>query len=229
MGPETRRSMADENQPNSEAKFTQADLDKVLGERLAKEREKFKDYDAVKAQLAEITEKLAKSDEERQAALEAKELEGKSELEKLKINLEKANKTAAEQAAAWAKKHADAESAAKSAYERFIGERKSNLVTNALVASGVRADVAEDALYIFMRDASFEIGEDHSIKGITVGGKAFEKAADAAKHFLTTKPTYAQPPKGGAGTGPNPGGPGKPGNVQTSNADEDFAFGLSKH
>ena len=54
------------SQPGPEPTFTQADVDKLITERLKREREKFRDYDDLKAQA-----KGKQSADERIAALEA--------------------------------------------------------------------------------------------------------------------------------------------------------------
>lgn len=51
-------------QPTQEAKFTQADLERHINERLTREREKYKDYDELKAK-AETLESASKSELEK--------------------------------------------------------------------------------------------------------------------------------------------------------------------
>lgn len=71
----------------TEAKFTQADLDKIVQDRLAREREKYGDYDALKEKAAKLDKIEEESKSELQKATErATELQ--SELDALK-NAEK--------------------------------------------------------------------------------------------------------------------------------------------
>jgi hypothetical protein len=209
--------------------FTQDQVNDIIKIRVGKLNDELKAAKDGLARLAEVEARLAKADEDAKAALDAKELEGKSELEKLKINLDKANKAAAAKEAEWAKKYADAEGATKAEREKFVAHVTRSTLTEALAASGALGTAIGDATLSLLSEAQIERDENAGIKSITVGGKSFEKAADAAKHFLSTKPFYAAPAKGGAGSNPSAvAGPGRAGDVSKTTADDDFSFGFQQ-
>lgn len=56
--------------PETEKTFTQAQVDAIVGDRLARERAKYSDYDELKAQASKYTELEQSSQSELQAALE---------------------------------------------------------------------------------------------------------------------------------------------------------------
>lgn len=75
------------SEATTEAKFTQADLDRIVQDRLSREREKFGDYDALKEKAAKLDKIEEESKSELQKATErATELQ--TELDALK-NAEK--------------------------------------------------------------------------------------------------------------------------------------------
>lgn len=63
----------DETQQEQEQTFTQADVDRIVADRLKRERDKFKDYDDLKAKAGE-----AKTAEDRIADLEKRYLEAET-------------------------------------------------------------------------------------------------------------------------------------------------------
>lgn len=208
--------------------FSQEDVNRIVSERVKKMQA---DLDAAKSALGDletIKAKLAEADSEREKAREEAELKGKSELEKLQIQLKKANDAASASAAEWSKKYAEQEKATLAEREKFVSHVTRSTLTEALAASGALGTAIGDATLSLLSEAQIERDENAGIKSITVGGKSFEKAADAAKHFLSTKPFYAAPAKGGAGSNPNAvTGPRGPGDVSKTSIDEDFSFGIS--
>lgn len=179
--------------------FTQADVDRIVQERLGKQAEKIKTLEAGTARLAEIEKKLAESDEREQKAREEAELKGKTELEKLQIQVQKANEAMKAKDAEWQKKYGDIEQAKTQAEHRFLDHVRRSAVSDALSSAGALKGAAKDAALSFLSEAQIELSEDHQIKTITVGGKSFDKPAEAAKHFLSEKPWYAEPSPGGSG------------------------------
>jgi hypothetical protein len=213
-----------------EKTFKQEDVDRIVQERVGKMKTQLDAATEALKELDAIKTKLADADKERQDALDAKELEGKSAEDKLKIQLTKASDLLKAKEAEWAKKHSDAEALAKQHETRFVDHVKRSAVTDALVASGVLGSAVGDAAQSFLGEAQLELDEKHGIKSLVVGGKTFEKPADAAKHFLSTKPYYASAPSGGSGN-PRLSGGGAPsaGDVSKTSADDDFAVGMSKN
>lgn len=64
--------------PKFEPITSQADLDRILGNRLAREREKFADYDDLKAKAAELDQKREAEKTEAEKAVEAARKEGEN-------------------------------------------------------------------------------------------------------------------------------------------------------
>lgn len=131
--------------------FTQAQLDDIIEKRLAREREKYADYDQLKEQVAELTGDKAKSD----AAAKAEEDAKKSETEKVAGDLAELRKQLEE--AETARQKSEAESlrlrvaAAKGLTEtqanRLQGSTKEELEADAdeLIESfGVKTDGKPD-------------------------------------------------------------------------------------
>ncbi len=57
---------------DDEKKFTQADVDRIVQERLAREKAKFADYDEIKAENADLKAKLAEHESKTLDSLKAK-------------------------------------------------------------------------------------------------------------------------------------------------------------
>lgn len=78
----------------TEAKFTQADLDRIVQDRLSREREKYGDYDALKQKAAKFDKIEEESKSELQKATERatelqNELEAMKNAEKIRVMREK--------------------------------------------------------------------------------------------------------------------------------------------
>ena len=78
----------------NEAKFTQADLDRIVQDRLSREREKYGDYDALKAKAAKFDQIEEESKSELQKATERAtalqgELDALKNAEKIRVMREK--------------------------------------------------------------------------------------------------------------------------------------------
>ena len=102
----------------SERTFTQAEMDSIIGERLKRAREKYADYDELKAKAAKFDEAEEASKSELQKAVEERD-KYKAELDKMKAEAARAEqvaKVAAEQgvdAALLARMSGDVEDNAK--------------------------------------------------------------------------------------------------------------------
>jgi hypothetical protein len=188
--------------------FTQVELDKIVQERVGKLNQQIKTLEAGTARLAEIEKKLADADEREKKALEEAELKGKTELEKLQIQVQKANDALKAKDTEWQKKYGEVESLKSQAEQRFVDHVKRSAVTDALIGAGLAKGAGRAASLTFLSEAQIELAEDHQIKSVTVGGKSFDKPQEAAKHFLTENPYFAEPPPGGSGSPRHPGSPG---------------------
>lgn len=75
---------AQQQTPSGEASFTppasQADLDRIIQDRIARERSKFADYDTLKAKATEYDQFKESSKSEQQKAIDAAKLEGANEV-----------------------------------------------------------------------------------------------------------------------------------------------------
>lgn len=113
----------------SERTFTQAEMDSIIGERLKRAREKYADYDELKAKAAKFDEAEEASKSELQKAVEERD-KYKAELDKFKAEAARAEqvaKVAAEQgvdAALLARMSGDVEDNAKFLKEQMDAQPK---------------------------------------------------------------------------------------------------------
>jgi len=199
----------------SAAQFTQADLDRIVGERIGKARSEMTKL----AQEHKATqEALAARETELQTIRDDVELNGKSELERLQHQIEKLTSGAKKTEHEWSQRLATAERAASDASEKHISYLRRTQVSSALVAAEVVPAALDDALGSFVAAADIESDDAGNITSIIVGGKPFTSAADAAKHFLSEKPHFAKAAAGGSGTKRRAGLPGDNGTAPASPA-----------
>lgn len=195
-------------------KFSQADLDKAIGDRLGKLKAEKADlearftaqkteFDAIKAQFGELSGAAEKAREEA-------ELKGKSELEKLQIQFDKAQKKLAETETA---RQADLAKLTKDLEgERGgrIEDAKRNWATQVL-ASGAADGMSQYAIQALLSEGEFEIDENRQIKKVTFEGAVLEKPADVSTAFYKARPGFAKPAQGGSNQ-PRGNGAGGQGN-----------------
>lgn len=193
----------------SEKTFTQADVDRIVQERVGKLKDQLKASEGLAAKLAEIEAKLAEADERETKAREEAELKGKTELEKLQIQLQKATDKSKLAESEWTKRLAEATAAAEAASGRHVEYVKRHLVTSALNDAGLAKGAGKAAALAFLTEAQLELDENHEIKSVAVAGKSFPKIGEAAAQFLTDNPYFKGPGPGGSGTPRN--GNGAPG------------------
>jgi hypothetical protein len=185
----------------------QAKVDQIIQERLAKAKAEAADakkaHDALKAEFEGMRGKLDELGSAAEKAREEAELKGKSDIEKLQHQFEKAQKALKDQEAAAAKKIAEAE-AAKSATEKNLQDYVKRNVALSALTGGLAEGAADDAVVSFLAGAEVELDEKLSVKSIVYGGKAFDKPEEAAASFFASKPHFAKAPPGGSG-GPRNG------------------------
>lgn len=209
--------------------FTQADLDRIIQERVGGMKSKLDAATAALGELEGIKAKLAAADEERQAAIEAKDLEGKSELDKLKIQLQKATDKSKLQDTEWTKRVAEADARATKAADEQRQYVQRHLITTALTDAGLAKGAAKAAAMLFQSEAQLELDENHEVKSVAVGGKAHPKLGDAAKAFLADNPYFAGAPQGGSNSPKNPlGGNGGTPLEQHTSAESLIGAGLAQ-
>jgi hypothetical protein len=180
----------------------QAKVDQIVQERLAKAKAEAADakkaHDALKAEFDGIKGKMDELSTAAATAREEAELKGKSDLEKLQHQYDKAQKLLKDQETAAAKKIADSEAAAKATESRLHDYVKRSAALSAL-SSGLADGAAEDAVQSFLSGAEVELDEKLGVKSIQFGGKTFDKPEEAAASFFTAKPHFAKAPAGGSG------------------------------
>lgn len=186
--------------------LTQEELDQLIQKRVGPLTEKLRAAEATAATVAELQKKLQEADAEKAKAAEEAALKGKTDLEKLQIQLEKQDKI---------RKELEAErDNQKAQFTAEIEKSRKDLndyVVRSHVSQALASGVADGALRLaemgFLAEAQIELSEDRQIKQIAVGGKTFDKPADAAAHFLAQNKYLARPPSGGGGTPRNGGAP----------------------
>jgi hypothetical protein len=209
-------------------RFSQADLEKILGERLGKEKEKVKALEAQVAKLAEIEKRLADADEREKTAREEAELKGKTELEKLQIQLQKSTEKSKAAESEWTKRLAELESEKQAAQSKHVDYVKRHLITSALHGAGIAKGADKAATLAFLAEAQLKLDENLEIKQVAVGGKSFQKLGEAAGAFLKENPFFAGNAGGGSGTPRNPNGGGAPALDQHGSIESLIGSGLAE-
>lgn len=202
------------NDPPPDApKFTQKDVDAMIGKRVGEATKKFADYDALKTQAATAAALQA----ERDALAEEKANNGRTAEEKAA-----AAATKAREALERAKLESDtkltaAERRAESAEKALRTERISVAITGALSTAKALPQALAKASSLLMAEAEFEIGDDGKIASVTYGGVAHKTPAEAAIAFLKDNDFLAAAASGGGGGSGRPNGSGG-GNAPTTDA-----------
>lgn len=130
-----------------EAKFTQADIDRIVKERLARQKSQFADYDDLKT-------KAAKFDELEQAQ--------KSELEKWQEQARKAN---------------EAKTKAEQERESALREANNRLIKAAFIAeAGKLGAIHPEDAYLLADLAAVSIADDGAVTGVAEAVKALLEA-----------------------------------------------------
>jgi hypothetical protein len=162
---------APENKPENKT-FTQEELDKILADRIARERkkvEKFSDYDSLKEKL----DAFEKAEQERKQA-------EMTETERLQAQLEELQRKAAEAEEAKSK-------TLESANKRLV-KSEFKLLAKEL---GVRKDALDDA-FVLADLNGVEIDEDGNVAGVKEALESLKKS----KAYLFGGQNYADPTPG---------------------------------
>lgn len=182
-----------------EKKFTQADMDKVVGDRVGKMKTEIEGFKAQLSELGELKTKLAKAEEERETAAEDEKLKSKSELEKLQYQLNKAGEKQKLAESEWQKRVDEATALAKNAQSSHRDYVERHIVTSALNDAGIARGASKAAMLAFRSEAQLDLDENLEVKGVAVGGTSFAKIGEAATQFLKDNPYFAAPTGGGSG------------------------------
>lgn len=204
-----------------------ADTEKKHGDEKAALTAKLKELETLAGSVKDLETKLAASEVEKQAAAEEAALKGKSDLEKLQHNFDKAQKAIKESEAKFAADMAKLTQERDAERNGRTDDAKLNWVTQAL-ASGAAEGMSPYAIRALLDEGQFEIDDKRQITKVTFEGKTLEKQTDVASEFFKARPGFAKAPPGGAGTprGGNPGAGGRP-DMKNATPEEFFNAGLS--
>jgi hypothetical protein len=190
--------------PPAKLSLTQAEIDSMIGKRLAEERKKFDGHDDFKAQAAKAKEFEAELTKLR----EEKELEGKSQAEKDRIAGEKAKQAIERERSEFGVKL----TAAEKARDEAVGSLRSYIVNNALstglVAAKVLPQAAESATKLFSSAAQVELDDNRNVTSVIYAGVTHKTVAEAAAAFLKDNNFLAAAPTVGGGGTKQPNGSG---------------------
>lgn len=195
-----------------EKKFSQADVDRFVTDRVAKMKTELESFKAQLGELGELKTKLAKAEEERETAAESEKLKGKTELEKLQHQLTKAGEKQKLAETEWQKRVDEATASATKAQVSHRDYVQRHIVTTALNDAGIAKGASKAAALAFLSEAQLDLDDNLEIKGVAVGGTSFAKIGEAAAQFLKDNPYFAAPASGGSGGNRNVlgGGGGTP-------------------
>lgn len=190
-----------------EKTFTQADLDRIVGQRVGEATKKFADFDTFKAQAAKVSEIEAELTKLR----EEKEMAGKSAEEQQRIAAERAAKALDRERSDWNTKLTAAEQG-RAEYEKkyrdvVISHGLGSLLDGAKVLSSAR----DFAIKAFRDSSTVELDDSGKVVSITYNGVAYTKTSEAAAAFLKDNEFLAsagtavgggtKPPNGGGAAG----------------------------
>lgn len=187
----------------------QGTVNEIVKGRLAEEAAKFdkerqgfaaklKEFEPLAAQIADLQKRIGEADAEKQAALEAKSNEGKSELQILQANFDKAQKTAKDIQAALDAKTNEFTKLLETERNGRVDDAKRNWATQVL-AAGAADGMSEYAINALLAEGQFELDDNRRVKKVTFEGGVHEKPADVSAAFFKARPGFAKPPAGGSG------------------------------
>lgn len=185
--------------PEPPKTFTQDELDKIVAERIARERKKYADYDDLKKKA----EEYEKAEAERKKA----EMTAQERLEAEKAEAQRKAQEAEEAA----------QRALSAANQRLIKSEFKLLAKEA----GIRADALEDA-YKLADVSGVTVDEDGNIAGV----KAVVDALIANKPYLVEQPPKKEPKTVGGPSGYSAGDEMKTLEAQLEEAKKKRDFGL---
>jgi hypothetical protein len=202
--------------------FTQADLDRIVGQRVGEATKKFAGFDELKGKA----EKAAEYEAELTKLREEKENAGKSAEERERIAATKAAAAMERERQDLMTKITAAEARAESAEKRRRDLIVDGGLGAALDGANVLAKARTDAVDAFRNHSKVELDDDGKILTVTYGGVAYKTASEAALAFLKEKDHFASGRIVGGNTQP-PNGRSAPQNVQNVSSESLISQGLS--
>ena len=204
--------------PAPDKTFTQADLDRIVGQRIGEATKKFADYETVRTQA----QKASEYETELTKLREEKEMAGKTADEQNRIAADRAARSMERERADNATKLTAAEKRAEEAEGRYKRAVVSQNLGSALDTAKVLTSAREKAIRLMREDAQLDIDEDGKVVSVTYNGIAFKTAAEAAHAFLRDNDFLASAPasSGGGTKPPNAGGNSSGGSLYDLPQDE---------
>lgn len=189
-----------------EKMFSQADLDRIVGQRIGEATKKFSDFETLKSQAAKVAEYEAELTKLR----EEKETAGKSAEEVNRIAADRAAKALERERTEATTKLTASEKRAADAEAKYTTLVVSQNLGQGLDSAKVLPSAREKAIRLMREDAKIEMDDDGKVVGVTYNGIAYKTPAEAAEAFLKDNDFLASAPsvRGGRSTPPNSGGSG---------------------
>ena len=187
--------------PAPEPKFTQADIDRAVEDRLKKQK-------AENAELASKYSTLEATLKELQAKADELELKGKSAEDKAKILADKAAEKLEADRKALAKERDEAKAIAEASQKALRSHIVGAQLSEALVAAKALPTSLKHASPAFLADVEIDTDEGHKITGVRLGGITHKTLTEAAAEWLKSNAHFAQAQPGtGHRVGSGAGGP----------------------
>lgn len=206
---------------SAERTFTQADLDRMIGSRIATEK---KTSDALRAEVEAAKAKLAEA-EQLQARLQALEDEKLSATEKARKDADRAAAALAAKEAALVKERDEWKGKAEAAEKRRIESVVSREVGDALGAAKAIPGTLKHAIPAFRSEVEIDTDENGAISAIRFNGTTQKDLPTAAAAWLAANPHFLAHPGGGSGSA-RPNGTGARGLNPNASAIDDITAGL---
>lgn len=181
----------------AEAKFTQADLDRMIAGRFSKHE---KELAAAKAE-AEAARSATAEVETLRKQVEELELKGKSAEERERIAAEKAAKAIQSERDNLQKQLATVQAERDAEKLARRQDRMERLIGDAYDAAKGLQSMRRHAVPAFLRDVEIDYAEDGTVAGVRLDGVARKDVADAMGAWLTANDGFRAAAGGGSGSG----------------------------
>lgn len=197
----------DGTNPPAERTFTQADLDRMIGSRIATEK---KTSDALRAEVEAAKAKLAEFDQVQQR-LQALEDEKLSTADKARKDADRAAAALAAKEAALVKERDEWKGKAETAEKRRVESALLREISDALGTAKALPSALKHASPTFRAEVEIDTDESGAITAVRYAGTTQKDLVTAAGAWLAANPHFLQHPGGGSGSAkPNGTGAGGP-------------------
>lgn len=182
----------DEKQQAKVNEIVQAEKAKLT----AKLDDQKKLFDAQAAEFATLKESLGALQKAADTAREEGELKGKTDLEKLQHQFDKAQKQIKDGETTYTAKLAELTKSLETERGGRVDDAKRNWATSVL-AAGAREGMSTYAIQALLNEGQFEIDDNRQVTKVTFEGGAYDKPAEVAAAFYKARPGFAKPVDGG--------------------------------